>query len=91
MNSFLSRNVFCIFASKNKIMTGIALLIWFWLMAGVLFCSTTITMHLFENTKWWLKTLFWPYYLVVYAIHYIKVYVPDLYYFVAYQAWKIKH
>lgn len=72
-------------------MQAILLLIWFWLMAGVLFCSTTLALHLFENTDWYLKVLFWPYYLVVYYIHYIKYFAPDIYYFVAYQAWKITH
>ena len=72
-------------------MQAIFLLIWFWLMAGILFSSTTIVMHLFEYERWWLKVIFWPYYLVVYYIHYLKVYVPDVYYFFTYQAWKITH
>lgn len=73
------------------IMQAILLLIWFWLMAGVLFCSTTLTLHLFENADWYLKVLCWPYYLAVYYIHYIKYFAPDIYYFVAYQAWRIMH
>ena len=72
-------------------MQAILLLIWFWLMAGILFCSSTIVFHLFEGEKWWLKMLCWPYYLGVYSVHYIKTNVPDIYYFFKYQLYKIKH
>ena len=60
-------------------MQGIFLLICFWLMAGVMFGSATILYHLFEYEKRWLKVLCWPYYLVIYYIHYIKYFAPDIY------------
>lgn len=72
-------------------MQAIFLLIWFWLMSGIMFCSATIAFHLLEYEKWYLKVLFWPYYLAVYAIHYIKCFVPDMYYFIKYKFWKLTH
>ena len=72
-------------------MQGAFLLIWFWLMMGCVFNTTSWLYYLYEGEKWYKKMLFWPYYLVVYYIHYIKVCVPDVYYFFAYQAWKITH
>lgn len=51
---------------------GILLLIWFWLMGGILFCSATIFYRLFEHEKWYLKVLCWPYYLVRYYIQYLR-------------------
>ena len=53
-------------------MNGIALLVWFWLYAGCLFCTSMMGLHLFENQPWWKKTLFWPYFVIVYYIQYLK-------------------
>ena len=72
-------------------MQGMFLLIWFWLMTGITYCCTAMEFNLFNGEKWYKKVLFWPYYLVVYYVHYIKTCVPDVYYFFAYQAWKITH
>ena len=53
-------------------MQAFFLLLWFWLMAGVLFANTMMVFQLFETAPYWQKTLFWPYFLVKYFIQYIK-------------------
>ena len=53
--------------------TDAFLLIWFWLYAGCLYCTTMIGLHLFDEQPWWKKTLFWPYFVVVYYIQYLKL------------------
>ena len=53
--------------------TDVFLLIWFWLYAGCLFCTTMMGLHLFDEQPWWKKTLFWPYFVVVYYVRYLKI------------------
>lgn len=54
-------------------MQAFFLLLWFWLMAGVLFANVVMFNKLFQTSSYWQKTIFWPYFLVKYFILYIKI------------------
>lgn len=70
-------------------MTGLFLLIWFYVYAGLLFAMTAYTVGLFQKFHWTAQVIFWPALLVIQAVKAIRD--SNFGWFVRYQVFKFKN
>ena len=70
-------------------MTGLFLLIWFYLYAGILFAMTSYSVGLFQKFHWTAQVIFWPALLVIQAVKAIRE--SNFGWFVRYNIFKLKN
>ena len=70
-------------------MTGLFLLIWFYLYAGILFARVSSTVGLFPNWHCIAQVLFWPVLLIVHLVK--SICDSDFGWFVRYCTFKLKN
>ena len=70
-------------------MTGLFLLIWFYLYAGILFAMTSYGVGLFQKFHWATQVIFWPAFLVIQAVKSIRD--SKFGWFVRYHLYKMKN
>lgn len=53
-------------------MTGLFLLIWFYLYAGLLFSMVSCSVGLFQKFHWLVQVAFWPAFLIIQTVKAIR-------------------
>lgn len=70
-------------------MTGLFLLIWFYVYTGLLFAMTAYTVGMFQKFHWAVQVVFWPAFFIIQVVKSIRD--SDFGWFVRYCLYKMKN